>query len=138
MKRSLWLLPVLLAASLALAASPMLTCKPIESAGEAGSGLAKQVCHYRGQSLDAAYRAYMAHEKSEGERASPAQFLPAQLPKQSVSRSISEDMRYQVRWQNRSRVTVVLYRNGDLPAEDTYRFQRHGGMVEITRLYQAP
>ena len=71
MRRYLCWLP-LLAAAPALA-DTALRCGTVEQVGAAGSGLSQQVCRYSGSSLQAAYRAYLQHERTASERMSQAE-----------------------------------------------------------------
>lgn len=136
MWRYLCLLP-LLAAAPALA-DTALHCGAVEAIGDAGSGLARQVCRYPGTSLQAAYRAYLQHGRTASERWSQAGQFPASLPTRNTHRQVSAHVAYRVEWPSRRQVRVVLSDTGDLPAADRLELRRRGKTVEITRTYEAP
>ncbi|EGY51538.1 hypothetical protein [Neisseria shayeganii] len=136
MRHYLCLLP-LLAATPALA-DTALRCDAVEQVGEAGSGLSQQLCRYAGSSLQAAYRAYLQHERTASERMSQADQFPASLPARNAHHQVSAHVAYRVEWPNRRQVRVVLTDHGDLPANTVLELRRRGKTVEITRTYEAP
>ena len=136
MRRYLCWLP-LLAAAPALA-DTALRCGTVEQVGAAGSGLSQQVCRYSGSSLQAAYRAYLQHERTASERMSQAEQFPASLPTRNTHQQVSEHLAYRVEWPSRRQVRVVLSDKGDLPGTGLLELRRRGKTVEITRTYEAP
>lgn len=131
------LLLTLLAVPAASAGTENIRCGAIQPLGGAGSGLSQLACTYAGPSIPAAYRAFLAYERStrgtdHGGR------LPEVLPARNVSRTLDDGSQYRVRWQGRQKADVVLIYEGDLPGEHRYTFRRRGQTVQIIRLYEAP